>query len=517
MRLKSFLQGRWMPGEGPTRTLVNPANEAPIAQTTTAGIDFAAALAHARQVGGPTLRAMSFAERGAVLKAMSRALYAEREELLALSAVCNGATRKDSKFDVDGATGTLSSYAYLGKTLGDARYQLDGAAEKLSQGARYVGQHVRLPRPGVAVHINAFNFPAWGAFEKIAVSILAGVPAISKPATATAPLTWRMFEILVEKGVLPEGVLGFVAGPAGDLLAHLTHQDVIAFTGSADTAARLRTGTAVLERSVRINVEADSLNAAVLGPDVGAGDDIWHTFVRNVMTDMTQKTGQKCTAIRRVFVPAERLDDLIEALREELAMVKVGDPTASGVTMGPVATASQLRDCREGIAALAAQAEILTGGVAPVQGIGAPEGKGYYVAPTLLLARDAAGADLVHRREVFGPAVTVMPYDGSAAAAAALVARGQGCLVSSVYGSDTAWLSDFLFAASPWNGRVLVCSQKVSDQTLPPGMVLPTQVHGGPGRAGGGEELGGARGMDLYTNRVAIQGDRGILKKILGA
>ena len=517
MRLQSYLQDQWMSGEGPTRELVNPATEAVIAQTTTAGIDFAAALAHARTVGGPALRAMTFAERGALLKAMSRALYAQREELLALSSRCNGATRGDSKFDVDGATGTLSHYAYLGKTLGDARFTIDGEADKLSSGARYIGQHVRLPRPGVAVHINAFNFPAWGTFEKIATAILAGMPVISKPATATAPLAYRMVQILVESGVLPDGVLGFIAGPAGDLLDHLGPQDVVAFTGSADTAARLRAGVGILERSARINVEADSLNAAVLAPDVGVGDDVWYTFIRNIVKDMTQKTGQKCTAVRRVFVPEAIAADVCEALVEELSRIKVGDPTQSGVDMGPVATAAQLRDCRAGIGLLAEVAEIKCGGAEPVAGIGVPEGKGYFVAPTLMYAADARAAEVVHRHEVFGPCATVLAYSGEATEAAELVALGQGCLVSAVYGSDRSWMSDFLLTAASWNGRVVVCSKKVADQTLPPGMVLPNQVHGGPGRAGGGEELGGARGMDFYTNRTAIQGDRGLLKKILGA
>ncbi len=517
MRLQSYLLDQWMPGEGPTRDLVNPTTEEVIAQTTTAGIDFAAALHHARTVGGPTLRAMTFAERGALLKAMSRALYAKREELLELSSRCNGATRGDSKFDVDGATGTLSHYAYVGKTMGDARFQIDGEAEKLSTGARYVGQHVRLPRPGVAVHINAFNFPAWGTFEKIATAILAGMPVITKPATATAPLTFRMVEILVDDGVLPPGVLGFIAGPSGDMLDHLGPQDVVAFTGSADTAATLRAGVGILERSARINVEADSLNAAVLAPDVGVGDDVWFTFVRNIVKDMTQKTGQKCTAVRRIFVPEAIAGEVVEALVSELSRVTVGDPTQSGVDMGPLATASQLRDCRAGIKLLSEVTEIKCGGPEPISAVGVPDGVGYFIAPTLLFAASARDAAVVHRHEVFGPCATVLAYSGEAAEAAELVAMGQGCLVSSVYGSDRDWMADFLLAASCWNGRVVVCSDKVADQTLPPGMVLPNQVHGGPGRAGGGEELGGVRGLDFYTNRTAIQGDRGLLKKILGA
>ncbi len=514
IRLKSFVQDRWEAGSGKTALLVNPATEAVLAETTTEGVDMGAAMAHARDVGGPTLRAMSFAERGALLKEMARALHTHREALLDTSTANNGATRGDSKFDIDGATGTLASYARLGKALGDARFQVDGDSEKLGSGARYVGQHLRLPRPGVAVHIGAFNFPAWGTFEKAACAILAGVPVVSKPATATALVTFQMVEILVEAGILPPGVFSFVAGPAGDLLDHLGPQDALAFTGSAKTGAWFRQLPGVLQRGARINIEADSLNAAVLGPDVSVGDAVWHTFVRNVVTDIRQKTGQKCTAVRRVMVPTDKVDAVCDALVAELDRVVVGDPVDSAVHMGPVATASQLRDARAGIALLAEQCRIVRGGGDAVQGQGAPDGKGYYIAPTLLRALDANTADKVHQHEVFGPSATVLPYGGGAVEAAGLVARGEGCLVSSVYASDRDWMGDFLFAAAPWNGRVVAINDKVADQGLPPGMVLPDQVHGGPGRAGGGEELGGARGMDLYTNRVAIQGDLGHLRKI---
>ncbi|RME26126.1 MAG: 3,4-dehydroadipyl-CoA semialdehyde dehydrogenase, partial [Deltaproteobacteria bacterium] len=490
LRLQSYLNDTWHDGAGAPRLLVDPSTEAPIAETSTEGLDFAAALHYAREVGGPNLRAMSFASRGELLKAMSRALHAHREELLELSSRCNGATRGDSKFDVDGATGTLAYYASLGRRLGDARWLVDGEAERLSSGARFVGQHVRLPRPGVAVHVNAFNFPAWGTFEKVAVALLAGMPVVSKPATATAALAWRMVRIVVDEVDLPAGVLSFVAGPAGDLLDHLGPQDVLAFTGSASTGATLRAGDAVVRNSVRVNIEADSLNAAVLGPDAAPDTDVWATAVRNIVTDMTQKTGQKCTAIRRILVPEDRVDALVDALKAELSAVRVGVPLADGVDMGPVATAAQLRDVRAGIERLATQAEIVTGGPQPVQGIGAPEGKGYYVAPTLLVAADPHGADAVHAHEVFGPCATILPYDGTPADAAALVARGQGSLVSSLYTDDRQWLAEMLLRSSPWNGRVLAVTRRIADSATPPGMVLPSCVHGGPGRAGGGEELG---------------------------
>ena len=514
-RLQSYLCDTWQAGTGDGRALVNPSTEAVVATTSTAGLDLGAAVQHARSVGGPALRALTFAERGALLKAMARALHTHREALLDVSRDNNGTTRGDGKFDIDGATGTLAAYARLGQGLGDRTFLLDGEAEKLGTGARYVGQHVRMPRPGVAVHINAFNFPAWGTFEKIAVAFLAGVPVITKPATATAHLTWRMIQILVEADILPKGSLSLLCGSAGDLLDHLGAQDGIAFTGSADTGAMLRGHDSVVKRSTRINIEADSLNSAILGPDVGPGSDLWHSVVRNIVKDMTQKTGQKCTAVRRILVPESAADALQEALVEELARVQVGYPLDRSVGMGPVATAAQLRDVRAGIHALTEEADIICGGTDPVDGLHAEAGKGFFVAPTLLRARDAASAEKLHELEVFGPCATLMPYDGTAEGAGDLMAKGQGMLVSSVYADDRKWVGALLPHAAAWNGRVVMASKKVADQVLPPGMVLPNQMHGGPGRAGGGEELGGLRGLEFYTNRTALQGDAGVLRKLL--
>jgi 3,4-dehydroadipyl-CoA semialdehyde dehydrogenase len=514
-RLQSYLCDTWQDGQGEGRTLVNPSTEAVVATTSSRGLDLGAAVHHARTVGGPALRTLTFAERGALLKAMAKAIYEHREALLDVSRDNNGTTRGDGKFDIDGATGTLAAYARLGQSLGDRTFLLDGEAEKLGQGARYVGQHVRMPRPGVAVHINAFNFPAWGTFEKIAVAFLAGVPVITKPATATAHLTYEMVQILVNAGILPAGSLSLLCGSAGDLLDHLGAQDGIAFTGSADTGAMLRGHAAVVERSARINIEADSLNTAILGPDVGPGSDLWHCAVRNIVKDMTQKTGQKCTAVRRVMVPEAIADDFQAALVEELARVQVGYPLDRDVGMGPVATADQLRDVRAGIQALSEEADIITGGADAVNGLHVDAGKGFFVAPTLLRARDAASATKVHQLEVFGPCSTLLAYDGTAEGAGALMAKGQGMLVSSVYADDRTWVGELLPHAAAWNGRVVMASKKVADQVLPPGMVLPNQMHGGPGRAGGGEELGGLRGLDFYTNRTALQGDAGVLRKLL--
>jgi 3,4-dehydroadipyl-CoA semialdehyde dehydrogenase len=513
IRLQSFVNESWVEGSGKTAILVNPSTEAAVAETTTQGIDMAAALAHGRDVGGPALRALSFAQRGAMLKALAAVIHEHREELLDISRQNNGATRGDAKFDVDGATGTLSAYARLGEKLGDRTVLVDGDITRLSR-ARFVAHHIRMPKPGVAVHINAFNFPAWGTFEKVAVSILAGMPVLSKPATATSWLAWRMSQIVVEAGVLPAGAYSFLAGSAGDLLDHLGPHDTLAFTGSAATAGFLRSKPCFTEGSTSINVEADSLNAAVLGPKSEPGSDLWYLAVRNIVKDMTQKTGQKCTAVRRIMVPADWADELCEAISEELGRVVIGEPGTDGVGMGPVATAAQLRDGRAGIDALAAQTSIICGGSGAVQGKGVEPGTGYFIAPTLLRASDARSATEAHSREVFGPCATVLPYDGSAEEAAGIVGLGGGSLVSSVYTDDRKWLGGFLMGAAPWNGRVLAVTGKVADETFPPGMVMPNCLHGGPGRAGGGQELGGARGMEFYMQRVAIQGDRGILGKL---
>ncbi len=515
IQLQSYLCDQWQTGNGEVEELYNPSTESLIATTCTTGLDFDAAFDHARTVGGPALRAMTFAERGTLLTKMAAVLHEKREYLLEVSRDCNGATRGDSKFDVDGATMTLSTYGRYGAKMGDQKFQVDGQASKIAANARHVGQHFRLPREGVAFHINAFNFPAWGAFEKIACAFLAGMPVVTKPSSTTALLTYEMIKIIVEADFLPKGTLSFIAGDSADAIENLQAQDVVAFTGSATTAAKLRQSTGVLHKSVRFNAEADSLNAAVLGPDVSVGNDIWYRFLNNVVTDITQKAGQKCTASRRIFVPEGLVEAVKEALVERLEGIVVGYPTDRDVDMGPVVSAKQLADVRSGIDALAEHGSILIGGSAPVNGKNAPEGKGYFVAPTVIVANDA-DSDIFHQREVFGPVTTILPYDGTVERALALVARGEGCLVSSLYTNDRKWLKEALLKAAVWNGRLFVVSAKVADSALTPSTVLANQNHGGPGRAGGGLELGGTRGLDLYTNLVAIQGDRALLGKLLG-
>jgi oxepin-CoA hydrolase/3-oxo-5,6-dehydrosuberyl-CoA semialdehyde dehydrogenase len=513
IELGSYVEGKWQKGRGKGVELVNPATEEVLATTTTEGLDFGAALAFAREHGGPALRAMTFAQRGETLRAMSRAIHAKRDELLSIAQANGGNTRGDAKFDVDGAAGTLAAYADLGAELGDAQVLADGEAIQLGRGARLFGQHVYTPRHGVAVHINAFNFPAWGLAEKAATALLAGMPVISKPGTSTALVAHRMMELFVADKLLPEGALSLVCGSAGDLLDRLGGQDVIAFTGSSDTAAKLREGRSVLRAGTHINVEADSLNAAVLGADVEEGSDVMNLFIADIAREVTQKTGQKCTAIRRVYVPKDKVEAVLEQLRERLAAVKVGDPTRDDVTMGPVATALQLRDLREGVKRLESCAKIVFGSTTEAAALGAPAGKGFYTTPVLLHGAAPAAGDAVHTHEVFGPVVTVMPYDG-AASVAALVAAGGGGLVTSVYSDDKDFIRATVLAIAPFHGRVTIGSSKVSGQSLPPGMALPQLLHGGPGRAGGGEELGGRRGMALYMQRTALQGDRALIEAI---
>jgi 3,4-dehydroadipyl-CoA semialdehyde dehydrogenase len=509
--LKSYLRGEWAEGRGDMATLVNPTTGEAIAKAGSGGLDLAAALAFARSEGGAALRALTFAERGNVLKALSAAIHEHRDELIEASIQNGGTTRSDAKFDIDGASGTLAYYASLGKKLGDARAIVE-PAEQLTKSARFFGAHVWLPIRGAAVHVNAFNFPAWGLAEKAAVSLLAGVPAISKPATATALLTFRVMEKIVASGALPRGALQLVIGSTGDLLTHLGGQDVLAFTGSGDTGTKLRGLPNVLSRSTRVNVEADSLNAAVLAD--GADDDTYAMFIRDVAKEITQKSGQKCTATRRIFAPVSMIDRVQEDLAERLAAIKVGDPSRDDVTMGPLATAQQRDDYRAGIAKLIASgARVVFGSATECDPIGADAKKGFFVSPVLLRADDPAKASAVHEHEVFGPCATLMPYT-SAEEAVDLVAAGGGGLVASVYGDDRELCTKLVIGVAPYHGRVLFGSKKVADQAISPGLVLPSCVHGGPGRAGGGEELGGERGLRFYMQRCAVQGDRALIEKM---
>jgi oxepin-CoA hydrolase/3-oxo-5,6-dehydrosuberyl-CoA semialdehyde dehydrogenase len=507
--LSSYLRGRWIDGSGAPQTLVNPATEEPLAQATSDGLDLAAALGYARDKGGPALRALTFAERGALLKAMAKAIQAHRDELLDLAVANGGNTRSDAKFDVDGAIFTLQTYAEVGEKLGGAKFLIDGEGVQLGRSPRFHGQHVCVPRHGVAVHINAFNFPAWGMAEKAASALLSGMPVFAKPATSSALVAHRAVEILVDAKILPDGALSVLMGAPRHLAALLGSQDVLAFTGSGDTGARIRALPNVIKESVRVNVEADSLNAAVLGPDAEPGSDMYETFLKDVLRDMTQKAGQKCTAIRRVLVPEAHAATVRDDLAEGLKAVRVGNPALEETRMGPLASGAQLADVREGVGRLAAEGKAAFGSAAPIPG------KGFFISPVLMeFSKDALAAS-VHAREVFGPVASLLPYSGKAADAATIVARGNGSLVSSVYSEDANFLQETVFSIAPHSGRIFLGHPKI-EMSPGPGTVLPQLMHGGPGRAGGGEELGGARSLTFYMQRVALEGSRPVIQKLLG-
>ena len=508
--LESYLLGAWHAGQGEPAVLVDPTTEEPIAECRSADVDWQAVLEHARQVGGPALRALSFQERGELLKALAAAIHEYREELIELSMQNGGCTRGDAKFDIDGATGTLAAYARFARALPEGALLPDGEGIQLGRTPRFWGQHVRVPLQGAAVHVNAFNFPAWGMTEKLACSILAGMPVISKAGTASAMLAWRVSELLVGSGLLPEGSFQFLPGSISAMTSLLEPMDVVAFTGSAATGNRIRNNANCLEKSVRINVEADSINSAVLGPDCDFDDDTFTQFIANLHTDMTQKAGQKCTAVRRILVPTDKLDEVKEALVDRLESTRIGNALDPDVRMGPVASEAQLHDVRGGIEKLQADCDTVLGGPE------AMDGPGYFVKPTLLQARSNDAAQL-HELEVFGPCATILPYDGTAKAAADWMNRGGGCLVASVYSDDKQWIQETVTGIAPWHGRVWVGSEKTMGHALGPGAVLPGAIHGGPGRAGGGEELGGLRGLQPYLQRTAIQGDRSVVGKTYGA
>ena len=509
-QLQSYLSGSWVTGQGSGTPLVNPTTEETLAHASSEGLDLGAAMTHARDVGGPALRALSFAERGAALKALAGAIHEHREELIELGIQNAGNTRGDAKFDIDGATGTLAAYAHFAKAIPDRPFLLDGDPIQLGRTPHFQGQHVYVPRHGVAVHINAFNFPAWGMMEKAACALLAGMPVFEKPGTPTAMMAERIAHIIVDSGILPEGAFNFLVGGAGDLLDHVGPQDCVAFTGSSGTARILRAHRAFVERNARINVEADSLNAAVLGPDVDDDSEAFSMFLRELSREMTQKAGQKCTAVRRIFVPEDRAGEVGEALVEAVSRVKVGDPADGESRMGPLTNQAQLDSVHEGLTRLESVAEVLMGGRE------SPFDKGAFQMPTLLRASqgDAAPA---HADEVFGPVATLLPYSGDAGEAACLVAMGGGGLVASLYSDDRRFSSELALGLAPWTGRVYMGGSKVAEHGMGPGLVLPSMTHGGPGRAGGGEELGGLRGLHFYMQRTALQGFKSVIHGSFGA
>jgi oxepin-CoA hydrolase/3-oxo-5,6-dehydrosuberyl-CoA semialdehyde dehydrogenase len=509
--LLNYAQDRWY--EAPSGSLAeveSAVSGETIAVTGSEGLDFAAMLRHARTVGGPALRRLTFHERAWMLKDLANAIMARREELYELNYE-TGATRTDGWIDIEGGAGTLFSFSSKGRReLPNGRILIDGAMEPLSKGGSFVGQHVYTPLQGVAVHINAFNFPVWGMLEKLGPTLLAGVPAIVKPASATGYLAEAAFRIMIEANVLPPGALQLVMGGVGDLFDHLTLQDVVSFTGSAQTAMKLQSHPVIARESVRFIAERDSLNASVLGPDAAPGTAEFDLFVKEIAREMTVKAGQKCTAIRRAMAPAEHLDAVQAALTERLGRARIGNPREEGVTMGALASRSQLVGVRAAVAELAKSARIVSGDpeASPVAGGGS------FMAPILLRTDDPWNTDAVHDIEAFGPVSTIMPYK-DLDDAIALANRGMGSLALSLFTYDPAVAEDFVLGAGAYHGRMLILDRTSAKESTGHGSPLPVLVHGGPGRAGGGEEMGGVRGVAHYMQRTALQGSPAVLSGIV--
>ena len=513
MRLRNYARGAWVEGAGPGTDLFNAVTGDKIAEATSAGLDFGAMAEYARAVGGPKLRRMTFHERALMLKALAKYLSDRKDALYTLSAA-TGATKADSWIDIDGGIGTLFVYASKGRReFPNETFHVDGPMEGISKGGTFVGRHICVPLEGVAVHINAFNFPCWGMLEKLSPTLLAGVPAIVKPATLTSYLTEAMFRMMVESGILPEGAIQLVCGSAGDLLDHLTGQDAIAFTGSAATGRKLREHPAVVANSVRFNMEADSLNCAILGPDATPGTDEFDLFVKEVVREMTSKAGQKCTAIRRTIVPEAAMDDVIKALGKRLGEVKVGDPTVEGVRMGPLAGRAQVGEVGRSLEAIRAGAEVVFGGGDSYEVVGADRERGAFFPITLLACGQPGTRMEPHEVEAFGPVNTVMPYR-SVDDAIQLARLGRGSLVGSLFTADDGVARDVVLGAAAWHGRMYVLDRHSARESTGHGSPLPHLVHGGPGRAGGGEEMGGQRGVLHYMQRTAVQGSPTTIARI---
>ena len=512
--LESYAGGSWFAAGDDGAPLLDAVTGDEVARISSRGLDVGAMARYARDVGGPALRSLTFHQRGAALKALALHLDAAKEEFFALSAA-TGATRRDSSVDIDGGIGTLFSYAGKAKReLPNDTVYLDGAPEILGKGGTFVGQHVCTSLRGVAVQINAFNFPVWGMLEKLAPAVLAGVPSIVKPASQTAYLTELVVRRIVESGALPEGSVQLICGGVGDLLDHLAGQDLVSFTGSAATAAKLRTHPAVVASSIRFNAEADSLNCSILGLDAKPGTEEFDLFTREVMREMTAKAGQKCTAIRRALVPAEHAEAAVEAIRERLAKVVVGNPADPAVTMGALASTGQRDEVRRAVGTLSAVAELRVGATEGFTVSGADADRGAFLPPILLYCSDPE-ASQVHDVEPFGPVSTVIPYR-DAEHAAALAALGQGSLVGSVFSADDRFVREVVLDAAALHGRLLLVNRDSAKESTGHGSPLPTLVHGGPGRAGGGEELGGIRAVLHHMQRTALQGSPQTLTAVTG-
>ena len=505
MKLGNLVMDQWVEGDGDGTTLSSAVTGKPVARITSDGLDFAGLLSHARDVGGPNLRRYTFHERADMLKALAKYLSEHKEELYALSTK-TGATRSDSWIDIDGGISTLFVYSSKGRReMPNDFVYLDGPTEALSRNGTFVGQHICVPKQGAAVHINAFNFPCWGMLEKLAPTLLAGVPAIVKPASSTAYLTERMVRRIAESGILPAGALQLVCGGLGNLFDHLGCQDTIAFTGSKSTAEFLQQHPRVIAESVAFTAETDSLNASILGPDAGPGTPEFDLYVREIVREMTVKAGQKCTAIRRVIAPAAISAELIAALTAALRDIRVGNPSNPDVTMGALASQGQRNEVRDRVHELSQQAKVVYGGNIDFDVIDADADKGAFYSPTLLHCDKPFAATAVHAVEAFGPVSTILPYNGLDEAIER-ARRGDGSLAGSIVTNDDKVARELVLGTAAWHGRMVVINRHCAGESTGHGSPLPHLVHGGPGRAGGGEELGGIRGVMHYMQRTAIQG-----------
>ncbi|MQY09202.1 phenylacetic acid degradation bifunctional protein PaaZ [Actinomadura macrotermitis] len=503
--LRGYVSGTWQTPQDEGAPIHDAVTGQEVARVSSAGIDFGAALAYGRRQGAG-LRELTFHQRASLLKALASHLNEHREELYALSAHA-GATLADARIDVDGGIGTLFAFSSKGRReMPNDTVYIDGAVEPLGKGGTFAGRHLMTPLHGVAVQINAFNFPVWGPLEKLAPAFIAGMPTLIKPASQTAYITARLVELIIDSGILPEGSVQLVCGEPGDLLDHLTEQDVLSFTGSAATARKLRTHPVIVERAVRFNAEADSLNCSILGPD---GDiDL---YAKQLVTEMTAKAGQKCTAIRRAFVPRDRLDEVTDAVRERLSRIVIGAPGAEGVRMGPLVSRQQREEVRRAVKALGGTP--LFGDPDRVEAVDADAELGAFMSPLLLLG-DPERAE-PHEVEAFGPVSTLLPYD-STEQVIDYAARGRGSLVGSLVTEDTDFARQIVLGLAPWHGRILVLDRTDAKESTGHGSPLPMLVHGGPGRAGGGEELGGVRAVLHHMQRTAVQASPGVLTAITG-
>lgn len=509
--LPNLLAGRWQNGSGPGVALTDPVLGHDLVRVDATGLDLAAGFAFAREQGRTALQALSYKARAALLAATVKVLQSHRDAYYEIATANSGTVKNDSAVDIDGGIFTLGLYAKLGESLGDRHFMLDGEAARLGKDGLFEAQHVLTPTRGVALFINAFNFPGWGLWEKAAPALLSGVPVIVKPATTTAWLTQRMVKDVVDAGIFPPGALSVVCGSSAGLMDALQPFDVVSFTGSAETAAVIRSHPAVTQRSVRVNIEADSINSAILLPDEATDSAAFELLAKEVVREMTVKSGQKCTAIRRVFVPDHLYDAAAQAISARLAKVVVGNPRHEAVRMGALVNRAQLQSVRDGLAQLQTQAQLLHDGQQHAL-VDADPAVACCVGPTLLGARNADQAHTVHDTEVFGPVATLLAYrNNDLPHGLDLVRRGQGSLVCSVYGSDPAALARAALGLADSHGRVHAVSPDVAQSHTGHGNVMPQSLHGGPGRAGGGEELGGLRALNFYHRRSALQASAAVL------